>query len=208
MLKIAIIQFNPLFGDISANQLTISALLGRASGANLVVLPELASTGYNFHDRKQALSLSEDPSVSSYLKLLTEAAKNNKQYIVSGFSEGAGDGIYNSSVLTGPDGILGIYRKMHLFMLSASLYKNKKCEQTAISNESSPNGRLGNSASRYLPSSFPPSKSSRNFRMARCRCFASVSGSGIIRDHTKNSRFLRVCSRIWCEADAMRPRMS
>jgi predicted amidohydrolase len=116
MLNIAIIQFKPTLGNIAFNRESIHSLLGRVPGAQLVILPELASTGYNFQDKQQVLSLAEDPANSSYLDMLAAVAKENGQFIASGFNEKASEGIYNSSALIGPEGFMGIYRKMHLFM--------------------------------------------------------------------------------------------
>lgn len=116
MLKIAIIQFKPVLGPAAENVQTIRSMVESVPNAQLVVLPELASTGYNFKDQAQAFSLAEGPADSSYLKMLTALARRNRQYIVTGFNEKADQGLYNSSAIIGPEGILGIYRKMHLFM--------------------------------------------------------------------------------------------
>ena len=116
MLKIAIIQFKPILGAVADNIQAIRSLLERVPDAQLLVLPELASTGYNFRDKDHAYSLAEEPADSAYLNMLNTYARRNEQYIVTGFNEKAEKGIYNSSALTGPEGMIGIYRKMHLFM--------------------------------------------------------------------------------------------
>lgn len=116
MLKIALIQFEPLLGNIAGNIIAVRALIERVPGAQLIILPELASTGYNFNDPEHAFSLAEEPGNSQYVAMLTELASKNKQFIVSGFNEKSNNGIYNSSLLIGPEGLMGIYRKMHLFM--------------------------------------------------------------------------------------------
>jgi predicted amidohydrolase len=116
MLKIAIIQFKPILGQIADNIQVIGSLVESAPHAQLLVLPELASTGYNFSDRDQAYGLAEEPAESTYLNMLVKYASRNGQYFVTGFNEKAKEGIFNSSALIGPEGIIGIYRKMHLFM--------------------------------------------------------------------------------------------
>jgi predicted amidohydrolase len=118
----AIIQFTPVWGDIDANTALIGDYLSEAAGARLVVLPELASTGYNFPNREAAWLLSEEPRKSRYISMLLSVAAKNRQYIVSGFNERSGDKIYNAAILLGPDGIRGIYRKMHLFMNEKELF--------------------------------------------------------------------------------------
>ena len=46
-MKIAVNQFNPFFGDIEANLNRIESALTGIS-VDLVVLPELCTTGYQF----------------------------------------------------------------------------------------------------------------------------------------------------------------
>ena len=81
--------------------------------ADLYVLPELFNTGYNFIDESEVRSLAEPPEGSTYL-LMQEWSKKRKSHIVYGFAE-RGDKIYNSSALLGPEGLIGLYRKVHLF---------------------------------------------------------------------------------------------
>lgn len=116
MLSIAIVQFTPVLGDIEKNTSIVKQYLGQTGDAGLVVLPELASTGYNFRDKEMALSLGEDPGESAYVKMLQSVARRNGQFIVSGFNEKTSKGLYNSALLIGPEGIQSVYRKMHLFM--------------------------------------------------------------------------------------------
>lgn len=123
MFKTAIIQFAPVLGDIQINTDKIKGFLGDLGDVDLVVLPELASTGYNFTDIEMAASLSEKPASSNYVEMLAAMARTNNQYIVSGFSEKADDGLYNSSLLIGPQGLEGIYRKMHLFMNERNFFR-------------------------------------------------------------------------------------
>ncbi len=113
---VAIIQFAPQLGEVGRNLKYVESKLEGLSGIELVVLPELASTGYNFTDSAMARSLAENPFKSRYIDMLAAMASRNNQFIISGFNELSDEGIYNSSVLTGPSGPVGIYRKMHLFM--------------------------------------------------------------------------------------------
>lgn len=116
MFKLAIIQIAPILGDIVKNTHRINAFLEKTTGAQLVILPELVSTGYNFTDSEMAFRLAEEPSKSKFVEMLVKHASANNQYIMSGINEKSGDKIYNSAILIGPEGVIGIYRKMHLFM--------------------------------------------------------------------------------------------
>ena len=114
-MRTSIIQFAPVFGDIGANISKIGKFIKKIKATDLIVLPELASTGYKFEDRNEAIVLSERAENSRYLEFLAGIAAEKSCYIVSGFNEREGEKLYNSSVLMGPDGIIGIYRKLHLF---------------------------------------------------------------------------------------------
>lgn len=123
MFKAAIIQFSPVLGQVDQNVKLISELLVKAKDADLVILPELAFTGYNFDNIDIARKLAEVPEESSIVKMLHEIAGSNKQYIITGFNEKAGDLLYNSSLLVGPEGLTGSYRKMHLFMNEKNIFE-------------------------------------------------------------------------------------
>lgn len=123
MLKAAIIQFAPFLGDVEKNSALIAELLEQTHDADLVVLPELAFTGYNFTSVEMAHKLAEVPEESSIVAMLHEVASKNAQYIISGFNEMAGEILYNSSLLVGPEGLMGCYRKMHLFMNEKDIFQ-------------------------------------------------------------------------------------
>ena len=114
-MKLSIIQSTPTFGDINKNIEQLSILIDKIERIDLIVLPELASTGYKFKDRDEAMVLSERADDSRFLNFLSDVASNKDCFIVAGFNEREGDLLYNSSVLMGPTGIVGIYRKLHLF---------------------------------------------------------------------------------------------
>jgi predicted amidohydrolase len=83
-------------------------------GANLVVLPELASSGYGLADWKTAHAVAE-PVPGPTTETWQREARAGDLYVVGGICERDGDSLYNTSVLVGPDGLLSIYRKLHLF---------------------------------------------------------------------------------------------
>ena len=76
--------------------------------SELVVFPELALTG---HINKNKCAISKDsPEI---LQLANYANKHNL-YVCCGFAEKEKKEFYNSSILFGPEGIIGVYRKIHL----------------------------------------------------------------------------------------------
>ncbi|WP_138420466.1 nitrilase-related carbon-nitrogen hydrolase [Aquibacillus sediminis] len=84
--------------------LTVEA---KQNGAELVVFPELSISG-PFQPESAETILG--PSVESIVHLSIK----HKIYIVSGFVEVEGSSYYNTAILTGPEGFIGKYRKMHL----------------------------------------------------------------------------------------------
>lgn len=122
-LKATIIQFSPELGDLRGNISRLDRRFDEVGGPGLVVLPELASSGYAFRDAAEAFLSSEELSDSEYVDFLVRKSKEKDVFIVSGINERAGDRLFNSSILVGPDGILARYRKLHLFMNEKDIFQ-------------------------------------------------------------------------------------
>jgi N-carbamoylputrescine amidase len=116
-IGIGVVQMEPVFGETERNVARSVELIDAAAdrGAQLIVLPELCNTGYVFETRGEARALAEDiPSGPSTAAWIAAAAGRNL-HIVAGITERDGDILYNSAVVVGPDGLIGRYRKMHLW---------------------------------------------------------------------------------------------
>jgi predicted amidohydrolase len=113
-MRVGFIQNNPVFANIESNLSRVEALLTRER-ADLVVLPELFSTGYLFLNHKEALTLGEPIPEGSTTQSLIRAAKQHQTAIVAGIAERDGEKTYSSAVIIGSGGYLGKYRKIHLF---------------------------------------------------------------------------------------------
>lgn len=113
-MRVAYLQTSPSFGEVASN---VEKALKRIAGldADLIVLPELFSTGYQFRSRKELLDLAEGVPGGFAVKRLIDAAKSKGACIVAGLAEREGKRAYNSAVLVGPRGHIGTYRKAHLF---------------------------------------------------------------------------------------------
>ncbi|MGC9312845.1 MAG: nitrilase-related carbon-nitrogen hydrolase, partial [Sediminispirochaetaceae bacterium] len=112
-MKIGYFQFAPVFGDVEKNRARIIDAVGQ-SDAELLVIPELATSGYFFSSTSQVERMAE-PIPGPTTDALAEAASRTGCTIVTGLPERDGDTLYNSAVAVGPDGIIGSYRKIHLF---------------------------------------------------------------------------------------------
>ena len=113
-MKVGYYQFHPLFGKVRHN---LNRVVQKLTGvqADLIVLPELAFTGYYFKDRSEVKALAEDPATSDTVAALANLCRSRKLHLVTGFAEKARDRYFNSALLIGPKGIEHIYRKLHLF---------------------------------------------------------------------------------------------
>ena len=114
--KLAVIQFEPSLGNPDETITRLRPLLEQAAGADLVVMPELANSGYNFRDVDQAFDLSENPEKSAFVDFLVSQCAQFDFSVTTGFNERSGDQIYNSALLVDGNGIKGKYRKIQLFM--------------------------------------------------------------------------------------------
>lgn len=110
---VAALQFRPVFLDVAGNLATLAAWLD-AVEADLVVLPELCTTGYFFHDTSQLRTVAE-PRDGQTMAFLRGVAADRGMTIVAGFAERDGDALYNAAATVSADGRVDVYRKVHLF---------------------------------------------------------------------------------------------
>jgi predicted amidohydrolase len=121
-MKAGFVQFSPEFCNPQKNLQKLSAILNEAPDADLLVLPELCNSGYNFTSRQQAFDCAEDVNDSPFIKFLHDHCQQKDCYMAAGFNERDGDKLYNSAVLVGPTGLIGKYRKIHLFLNEKDIF--------------------------------------------------------------------------------------
>lgn len=113
-MKLSVVQFSPVFKNKEANITKMTKFI-EGSLADILVFPELSTTGYFFlnFDETESLAESYDGETANHFKILSK--KLNK-IIIYGFPEKDNDGkVYNSALTIFPDGKSFIYRKTHLF---------------------------------------------------------------------------------------------
>jgi N-carbamoylputrescine amidase len=125
-VRVACAQYAIRDGDQEANlERSVAAILDAAEGnADLVILPELASSGCDL-SREQALALAEelgDPGAPT-LRAWHRVTEETGIFVVGGLLEKEGDTLYNSALVVGPDNFLGRYRKTHLWDGEKLLYE-------------------------------------------------------------------------------------
>jgi len=116
MLTIALAQMDVRTGRPEANLAKARTFAAQAqeAGANLLLFPELWLHGYNLERAKEWAS----PLGEGGFSRMADLARDHGLYVCGTALERHGAGVSNTSVLYGPDGgLLGSYRKIHLFPL-------------------------------------------------------------------------------------------
>ena len=129
-MKIALIQFEVAIFEVEANTAHACDLIAEAAGngADLVVLPELFSTGYNLDIvGPRILDLAErvdGPTVAA----LRAAARENNVYVIAGLAlvkEQLPAVAFNSSVFIDCTGeLMGTFDKAHLWALERFYFRS------------------------------------------------------------------------------------
>jgi len=119
-LRLATVQFSPVFGDKEENFRRLEALSADIR-ADIIVYPELCTTGYFFQSREESLSYAE-PADGPTHEFFRRIAVEKDALVVAGFVERDGEHVYNSILIIRPEeSAPRIYRKTHLF------YKERFC---------------------------------------------------------------------------------
>jgi predicted amidohydrolase len=113
-MRVGVFQFAPEFGRVDDNVTRIERALIASEPADLWVLPELATTGYRFVDRDEALALAEPLDGPSIARLCSLSGSLGATLVV-GFAEREGDRLYNSAFVARDGKAVFVYRKSHLF---------------------------------------------------------------------------------------------
>jgi len=113
-MKAGLYQFAPSFGNKDENLKKVLSAVKDAE-LDLLVLPEFFTTGYQFVSKDEVAALSEQIPEGHTTQFLSELSRQKDIYIVAGLPEREAGRFFNSAVLIGPDGFIGVYRKTHLF---------------------------------------------------------------------------------------------
>lgn len=92
-----------------------------ARGGRLLVLPELALSGYAFRDARELAERAE-PRDGRTAGLVSRLSAEHGCVIVAGFPEADGELVRNSAVIADRGEVLGVYRKAHLWDAEKDLF--------------------------------------------------------------------------------------
>src|SRR5574341_389273 len=113
-MKVGFVQTFPIFGKKQEN-INNTIVKIKQLNADIVVLPELFNTGYQFTSKEETFILAEKIPEGQITQALISLSREKHVYIVAGLAERENGRCYNSAVLVGPAGFIGHYRKLHLF---------------------------------------------------------------------------------------------
>ena len=110
--RVACVQLEPVHGQPDASRAKCDALLDSTplDGVVLIVLPEMAFTGYLFD---AAARVPRDAEQTQ--RWCVERARRHDCVVVCGAPRHAGNNVYNAQLVARPDGTTTWYDKRHLY---------------------------------------------------------------------------------------------
>jgi len=117
-LKAGVVQFSPLYGRVGENLGRLELLVEDSvrRGAKVLVLPEMAWTGYLWPDAPSVRPWAETAGSGPGQDTMRDWSLRWDLTLIYGFPEWAGGDLFNSQGIASPDGAVNpVYRKTHLF---------------------------------------------------------------------------------------------
>ena len=132
-MKIAGVQMDIAIYDNAGNvaRMIDQLRITTKEGARLSIFPECAVPGYCFGSLAEARPYAE-PIAGPSAKRMVEACRETNCYAVFGMLERDGERVFNVAVLTGPQGVVGVYRKVHLPYLGIDMFTTPGDQPFAI----------------------------------------------------------------------------
>ncbi|MBX9757084.1 MAG: amidohydrolase [Pseudomonadaceae bacterium] len=127
-LKLALIQTTLVWQNPAANRAHFESLFAQAQCADLIVLPEMFSTGFSMQSAE--LAEAEDGPTTQWLR---EQAQRLDAVLTGSLIIQAADGSYRNRLLWArPDGSLAYYDKRHLFRMAGEHQHYRAGEQQVV----------------------------------------------------------------------------
>jgi len=137
VVRVALAQTNVVLGNKQANMDRVGEVVFEASGkgAKVVCLPEMFSTGFD----KKVLSGLAEPVPGPTTEALRLLASKHGLMIAGSIVEKGTEGLYNTAVLVGGNGVVLKHRKVHPFLEEAELVGGGSAYET----KETPLGKCG-----------------------------------------------------------------
>lgn len=142
MTRIACAQLAPIIGEFELNaEMSIGAIRECvALGAQIVLMPELVTTGYFFDSGEEVLALAIRRDHSLF-EAWADAVSQVNGVVIGGFAELGDDGfVYNSAAIVDRTGVRGVHRKSHIWSPEKRWFVQGNDEPTVFETSV---GRLG-----------------------------------------------------------------
>jgi len=121
-LLVGYLQFKPEKGKPEVNIDKVHSFTKDAD-FDILVLPELAFSGYFFLSREEILPFADEGFTSKPVLFLRELSRREKALVISGMAEKQGNRLFNSQYAFFPDGGIVVYRKTHLFFKEKLIFE-------------------------------------------------------------------------------------
>jgi hypothetical protein len=121
-LKLAVVQFTPEFGEKQKNLSRMQQLVEEVT-ADIILFPELCTTGYFFQSRHEAARAAETVSGPSS-EFFQDMARDKSAVVVAGFAERHQKHLYNACLIVVPEA------KTHMFIAKRTSFIRKKIALT------------------------------------------------------------------------------
>ncbi len=114
-MQVSAVQTDVTIADPEANLRTMQRVVATeaAAGSQLIVFPECFASGYCFHSAEEAAQHAQ-PVDGPFTNAVSGLCAEHQCHVIFGMIEQDGADLFNVAVLTGPDGLAGSYRKVHL----------------------------------------------------------------------------------------------
>jgi len=120
-MRVGFFQFEVVFADKPTNLQKVHASLSGCD-LDLVVLPELFTSGSILTSREQAYGFAESVPDGETTRMLMAIAETSNISIIGGLIEREGDRLYNTVVIVSPQGFVGKHRKVHLSLFDTGFF--------------------------------------------------------------------------------------
>ena len=120
-MRASYLQFGPSYLESDRNRARVAEMI-QGVDTELLVLPELFSSGYFFKTQDDLAQVAEPIPDGPTTETLRHWATDLGATIVAGLPEREGDSFYNSAVIVSPEGQVSVYRKIHLFYQENDLF--------------------------------------------------------------------------------------
>jgi predicted amidohydrolase len=122
-VTVAAVQMDPKLNALAENRQAILAWGREAAttGAELIVFPECALSGYVFESKAEAQEAAE-PIPGPFSAAVIQLCAELRVHMAVGLLESAGEDVFNSVLIAGPTGLVTVYRKTHLPVLGVDRF--------------------------------------------------------------------------------------